>query len=176
MKGKQKTLQEWQVYHVMTYQSQWKPIVDEEWEKYKSTWEAENPGKELDETRFSFMASFMRQKYLEETEDVQNNVKKRREELKAEYEGEGAEKNRAYQKYLDSIIAYRTITHPPVARSTVYLARLPFGESLSRDKQDGTYRSLLAVLRHVRMARLILICRLLSRWSCFVLLTIILVS
>jgi hypothetical protein len=103
MKGKQKTLQEWQVYHVMTYESQWKAVIDKEWENYKNTWEAENPGKELDQTRFSFMASFMRQKYLEQTEDVQNNVRKRREELKAELEVEGEDKNNAYQEYLKLI-------------------------------------------------------------------------
>jgi hypothetical protein len=100
MKGKQKTLQEWQVYHKMTYETQWKTVVDEEWEKYKSAWEAEKPGEELDETRFTFMASFMRQKYQEETEEVQESVKKRREELKAEVEdeGDGNEKNLAYQE------------------------------------------------------------------------------
>jgi len=105
-KTKQKTLQEWQVYHTMTYKSQWKAVIDEEWEKYKTAWEAAHPDEELDETRFSFMASFMRQKYLEETEEVQNDVRKRREELKAEVkdEEEGDEKNVAYQEYLSLII------------------------------------------------------------------------
>jgi hypothetical protein len=101
MKGKPKTLQEWQVYHVMTYENQWKAVIDKEWEKYKSAWEAENSGKELEETRFTFMASFMKKKYLEETEDVQNYVRKRREEMKEELdaEGEGEEKNLAYEEY-----------------------------------------------------------------------------
>ena len=86
-------LQEWQVYHTMTYKTQWKNIIDEEWEKYKSVHEEEKPGEELDETRFTFMASFMRQKYLEETDEVQETVRKRREELKNEIEGgEGDEK------------------------------------------------------------------------------------
>jgi hypothetical protein len=99
MKGKQKKLQEWQVYHTMTYETQWKTVIDEEWEKYKSAREAEKPGEELDEKRFTFMASFMRRKYLEETEEVQEKVKRRREELKGEIdEGEGDEKNRAYQE------------------------------------------------------------------------------
>ena len=56
----------------------------------------------LNETHFSFMASFMRQKYLEEIEEVQENVKKHREELKAweeiNGEGEGNKKNIAYQE------------------------------------------------------------------------------
>jgi hypothetical protein len=90
----------------MMYKSQWKAVIDEEWEKYKTAWEAAHPNEELDETRFSFMASFMRQKYLEETEEVQNDVRKRREELKAEVkdEEEGDEKNVAYQEYLSLII------------------------------------------------------------------------
>ena len=100
MKGRQKILQEWQVYHAMTYETQWKTIIEVEWEQYKSTWEAEKPGEKLNETRFTFMASFMRQKYLEETEEVQDNVKKRRDEMKAEIEeeGEGDVKNLAYQE------------------------------------------------------------------------------
>jgi hypothetical protein len=98
LKGKPKTLQEWQVYHLMTYDTQWKVVIDKEWETYKSTWEAENPGDEPDKTRFTFMNSFMKQKYLEETEEVQNNVRKRREELKAEVGADGEDKNVAYQE------------------------------------------------------------------------------
>lgn len=84
----------------MTYETQWKTVIEAEWEQYKSTWEAEKPGEKLNETRFTFMASFMRQKYLEETEEVQDNVKKRRDEMKAEIEeeGEGDVKNLAYQE------------------------------------------------------------------------------
>ena len=100
MKGKQKTLQEWQVYHIMTYESQWKAVIDDEWEKYKSTWKAEKPTEDLDETRFMFMSSFMRQKYSEESKEVQNNVRRRRNELKVEIDVEGEDKNHAYQEYL----------------------------------------------------------------------------
>lgn len=84
----------------MTYETQWKKVVDEEWAKYQSEWEAERPGEEIDKTRFTFMASFMRKKYQEETEEVHENVKKRREELKTEIEDEreGNEKNIAYQE------------------------------------------------------------------------------
>lgn len=102
---KQKILQEWQVYHTMTYETRWKSVIDKGWEIYKTKWETENPGTEPDETRFTFMASFMRQKYLEESEEVQNEVRKRREELKTELkedgegEEEGEEKNLVYQEY-----------------------------------------------------------------------------
>jgi len=61
---------------------------------YKSTWEAENPGTELDKTRFTFM----KEKYLEQTEEVQSSVRKRREDLKAEVDADGEDKNTTYQK------------------------------------------------------------------------------
>ena len=60
----------------MTYKTQWKAVIDKEWETYKCMWEVENPGDKLDKTRFTFMNSFMKQKYLEETKEVQNNVRK----------------------------------------------------------------------------------------------------
>ena len=136
MKGKPKILQEWQVYHQMTYESQWKAVIDDEWEKYKSTWEAENAAEELDVTRFMFMASFMRQKYLEETEEVQNKVKRRREELKEELEIEGEDKNVDYQKY--SKLNVGMLNHNSPSCSTI--DRLPrtlavWGESIR--KQTG---------------------------------------
>ena len=108
----------------MTYETRWKKVVDEEWEKYKSEWEDEKPGVEPDETRFTFITSFMRQKYQEETEEVREDVKKHREELKAqiEEEGEGDEKNLAYQEYLKFIHSMLKDTHHPIVRSIVCLA------------------------------------------------------
>ena len=82
----------------MMYKTQWKAIIDKEWERYKSTWEAENPGTKLDQTRFTFMNSFMKEKYREQTEEVQSSVKKRQEELKAEVDTNGEDKNTEYQK------------------------------------------------------------------------------
>ena len=86
----------------MMYKTQWKAVIDKEWETYKSTWEAENPDDELDKTRFtfmnSFMNSFMKDKYLEEMEEVQNSVSKHQEELKAEIYADGEDKNLAYQR------------------------------------------------------------------------------
>ena len=93
-----------------------------EWEKYKSVQEAEKPSEELDETRFTFMASFMRQKYLEETDEVQEKVHQRREELKSENGGgEGDEKNMGYQEYLDFIHSQLNITNQPVVQLTASL-------------------------------------------------------
>ena len=82
----------------MTYETQWKAVIDKEWETYKSTWEAENPGEEPDKTRFTFMNSFMKQKYQEETEAVQDSVRKCREELKAGTDADGEDKDTAYQE------------------------------------------------------------------------------
>jgi formylmethanofuran dehydrogenase subunit C len=82
----------------MTYETQWKAVVTKEWEMYKNKWEAENLGKEFNESRFAFMNSFIKEKYLEETEEVKINVRKRREELKDAFEVEGAEKNASYQR------------------------------------------------------------------------------
>ena len=85
------------------YESQWKSVINEEWEKYKTSWEEENPGKELDKTRFTFMNSFLKQKYLEETEEVQEKVRNRREELMNDMEDEedGEQKTVDYQEYLE---------------------------------------------------------------------------
>ena len=58
----------------------------------------ENPDDELDKTRFMFMNLFMKDKYLEETEEVQNSVRKCQEELKAEIYADGEDKNLAYQR------------------------------------------------------------------------------
>ena len=44
------------------------------------------------------MNLFMKEKYLEETEEVQNSVRKCQEELKAEVNTDGEDKNIAYQK------------------------------------------------------------------------------
>jgi len=133
MRGKQKALQEWQVYHVMTYKTQWKTVVDEEWEKYKSAWEAKNPGEEPNKTRFGFMASFMRQKYQEESKEVQNNVRKCQEELKV-LEAKGEDKNCAYQKYVSHLLLNKN------SPSCSAINRLPrtlavWGESIT--KQTG---------------------------------------
>lgn len=64
----------------------------------KSIWEAENPGKDSNKTQFTFMNSIMKQKYQEETKDVQNSVRKCREELKAGTDADREDKSTVYQK------------------------------------------------------------------------------
>ena len=60
----------------------------------------ENLGDEPDKTRFTFMNLFMKQKYLKETEEVQDSVRKHWEELKAGagVDADREDKNTVYQK------------------------------------------------------------------------------
>lgn len=74
-----------------------------EWDTYKKKWEAENPDSKMKESRFSFMNTFLQEKYKEESEEVKDEVKKRRAAMKEEGHGdkddvEAEEMNRAYQK------------------------------------------------------------------------------
>ena len=103
MKGKPKALQEWQVYHQMTYENKWKSVIENEWEEYKKKWETESPGEKPPQTCFSFMNTFIKEKYLEETEDMQEEVQKCWENLKLQNEKEEDDKvdnewNEVYQK------------------------------------------------------------------------------
>ena len=94
---------EWQVYQQMTYESKWKAIIDKEWSKIRKKWEAENPETKMTETRFTFMNTFLQEKYKEESEDVKAEVKKRQAELKEDVagddnDGELEARNEGYQK------------------------------------------------------------------------------
>jgi hypothetical protein len=92
---------EWQVYQLMTYESKWKPIIDEEWDELKKNWEEENPETKMTETRFNFMNTFLQEKYNQEPEDIKDQVRKRREIMKEaavdEVDAWNDEKNKAYQ-------------------------------------------------------------------------------
>lgn len=87
----------------MTYESKWKAIIDKEWSAFTKKWEAENPETKMTETRFTFMNTFLQEKYREESDDVKAEVRKRRAELKEEVAGDEGEveldvRNQAYQK------------------------------------------------------------------------------
>ena len=95
--------------------------------------------KELDKTRFTFMNSFLKQKYLEETEEVQEKVRKRREELMNDLEDEedGEQKIVDYQEYLEFSYFY---LNDNLSCSSSAINRLPrtlavWGESIN--KQTG---------------------------------------
>jgi hypothetical protein len=70
IKPKPKMLQAWQAYHALTYDSQWKPHVDKEWEKYKAEWEVENPETKPAKKRLQIMVEFMKEKFKNETEEM----------------------------------------------------------------------------------------------------------
>jgi hypothetical protein len=95
-----KVLHEWQVYYQMTYESTWKTIIEKEWETYKAKLTAEDPDADLKKARFQFANTFIREKYEMETQEVKDEVKKRRLGEKKEGEqGEAATdaRNKAYQ-------------------------------------------------------------------------------
>jgi hypothetical protein len=55
---------------VLTYNSQWKPFVDEEWGKYKEEWMSEHPNEKSSKTRFTIMNEFIKEKYENETNEM----------------------------------------------------------------------------------------------------------
>lgn len=103
LQGKTRIPLEWQVYQQMTYESKWKPIIDKEWGEIKNKWEEENPEMKMTKSRFNFMNTFLQEKYNQEPDDIKNQVRKRREEMKEEGYADkndvgNHEKNKSYQK------------------------------------------------------------------------------
>lgn len=63
-------LQPWQAYQALTYESRWKPHVDQAWNDYKKAWEAEHPDEKPEKGRFQFMVEFIKEKFEEENEEM----------------------------------------------------------------------------------------------------------
>jgi hypothetical protein len=84
MKTKPRALQAWQAYQALTYESKWKPFVDEEWDRYKNEWASENPDEKPLKTRFTIMIEFMKEKFANETDEM----KERCEELRITHKEE----------------------------------------------------------------------------------------
>lgn len=84
VKGKSKLPQEWQIYQGLTYEEQWKPIIEEEWKKYQAEWEESNPDTKLPQHCFAFMNSFLKAKYAEESEEYKKDIQAHREKLRDE--------------------------------------------------------------------------------------------
>jgi hypothetical protein len=63
-------LQAWQAYHSLTYESKWKPFVDEKWQTYKTEWESEHPNEKPQKTRFEIMNEFIKEKFANETDNM----------------------------------------------------------------------------------------------------------
>ena len=101
--GQTRFRQEWQVYQTMTYESKWKPVIDNEWDAYQAKWKADHPGTDLPPGRFAFMNSFLKDKSNSESDEVKTAVKERRAAMKVEFDSrakEAGERNAAYQRWL----------------------------------------------------------------------------
>lgn len=77
-------LQAWQAYQALTYESQWKPHIDEEWNRYKKKWASEHPNEKPPKTRFSIMIEFMKEKFANETDDMKARCEEFRKTVKEE--------------------------------------------------------------------------------------------
>jgi hypothetical protein len=77
-------LQAWQAYQLLTYKSQWKPCVDEKWERYKKDWVSEHPNEKPPKTRFTVMIEFIKEKFANETDDMKARCEEYRKTLKDE--------------------------------------------------------------------------------------------
>lgn len=73
LKKKQK-LQAWQAYHLLTYETQWKPVIDKEWAELCTEWEKLHPDEKIPQTWFAFMNKFMKEKFDKETDKVKKQV------------------------------------------------------------------------------------------------------
>ena len=84
LKSKPKLPQEWQAYHALTYESQWKPEIDKTWAEYKIQWKSEHPNEKPEKTRFEIMNNFMRKKFAEATPEMLKQVEDYRKKIKEE--------------------------------------------------------------------------------------------
>ena len=77
-------LQDWQAYHALTYETQWKAHIDEEWAIYKNEWELQNPTEKPPKKRFTFMVDFIKDKFKNETEEMKTRCEEYRQARKSE--------------------------------------------------------------------------------------------
>ena len=82
----------------MTYESQWKAIVEKEWETQKAKLLEENPGINLKTAQFNFANTFIRERYQAESKEVKDEVKKRREAEEKGANMNSEAQNKSYQK------------------------------------------------------------------------------
>ena len=94
-------LQSWQAYHALTYQTKWKPFVQERWTAYQEEWATEHPDEKPPKGRFQIMVEFMKEKYAGETAEIRAECeeyrKNRRDETPAPLAGEEPTRNIEYQ-------------------------------------------------------------------------------
>ena len=77
-KSQPKTLQPWQAYHALTYESHWKPHVDTAWTEYQKAWKSEHLNVKPEKSRFQIMVEFMKAKFQEEDDKMKDLCEKYR--------------------------------------------------------------------------------------------------
>jgi hypothetical protein len=87
MKPKPKVWQSWQAYKALTYESKWKPVVNEAWDDYVKTWEKEHPDEKPEKRRLVFLMEFMKEKLAGETDEMKKRVEEHRLSIKDETSG-----------------------------------------------------------------------------------------
>jgi hypothetical protein len=78
IKAKAKTLQAWQAYQALTYETRWKDDVDKAWGDYLATWNAENPDEKPGKSRLVYLMEFMKEKLAAETDEMKEKVEEYR--------------------------------------------------------------------------------------------------
>jgi hypothetical protein len=84
VKARPKMLQDWQAYHALTYETQWKTHIDKEWARYKMEWELQNQSEKPPKNRFTIMVEFMKDKFKNETEEMKLRCEEYRQARKSE--------------------------------------------------------------------------------------------
>ena len=84
MKPRPKMLQDWQAYHALTYETQWKPQIDEEWTRYKNEWELQNSTEKPPKNRFMIMVDFIKENFKNETKEMKLRCEEYRQARKLE--------------------------------------------------------------------------------------------
>lgn len=87
IKAKPKVLQSWQAYKELTYESKWKPVVDEACDDYVTTWEKEHPDEKPEKKCLVFLMEFMKEKLAGETDEMKKHVEEHRLSVKDETSG-----------------------------------------------------------------------------------------
>ena len=78
IKTKSRTLQAWQAYQALTYESQWREEVDNKWGDYLATWNTANPDEKPEKTRLVYLMEFMKEKLAAETDEMKQKVEEYR--------------------------------------------------------------------------------------------------
>ena len=120
-------LQLWQVYHALTYQNQWKSVIQGLWDTYQTEWLSKHPDEpKPPKTHLQMMVEFMKEKYNQET----NEMKAKCDEYRMSHcdnspiglVNENAESNVDFQAKVSSAICLKEPDLHKLVRLTNFLA------------------------------------------------------